>query len=158
MKNINTLTKTKGELLTDSIAVLSYGDIISHEQIEQLLGCNKESSAYKNAVSKAKKKLRREHSLAIESLRGIGYRVVKPDDFTDYALGYYKRGIHTLENGRDYLRNAPTRDMSIEARETYRRVNDRAVILEASMKGVRTELKTLARKQSAFDPELVGRR
>lgn len=158
MKEINTLTKTKSEILADSIASLNYGDIIDHEQIEQLLGCDKESSAYANAVSKAKKKLRREHSLAIESIRGVGYRVVKPDDYTEYALGYYKRGIHTMENGRDYLRNAPTRDMSPEARETFRRVNDRAVILEASMRGVRTELKMLARKQSAFDPELVGRR
>ena len=45
--------------------------------------------------------------------------------------------------------------MSKEARNIYQRVHDRAVILQASMKGASVELKTLGRKKHPFAIENV---
>ena len=52
-----------------------------------------------------------------------------------------------MQKGYDTLTYAPTKDMSKEEIDVYRRVHDRAVILQASMKGVSVELKTLGEKR-----------
>lgn len=44
-------------------------------------------------------------------------------------------------------------DMTLQERMEYQRVHDRAVILQASMKGVSVELKTLGEKKHPFMPE-----
>lgn len=48
---------------------------------------------------------------------------------------------------------APVQDMTEEGRAVYTRVYDRAVILQASMKGASVELKTLGQKKHPFAVE-----
>ena len=52
--------------------------------------------------------------------------------------------------------HAPMDKMSEEGRTTYRRVNDRATILHASLKGAVVELKTLGEKKHPFLPKNIG--
>ena len=140
----------RAEVLEKFIAAHEYGDIIFHSEIEELIDSKKDSTRYKTTIAKTKKLLLKNHQMAIENIQGQGYRIVAPDDFTDYSLGYYKRGINTMKKGKDYLNNAPTHNMSRDALDVYRKVNDRAVRLEAAMAGVAVELKTLARKPHPF--------
>lgn len=148
--------KRKSEVLADAISALDYGDVIYHkaiaEAIQEEYGCNK----YTSTVQQAKKILLKEYGKALESVRGDGYRVIKPDDFVTHSLRHYKRGFNEFQKGSDILTYAPVKDMSDEGRETYRHVNDRAVLLYASLKGGIVELKTLGEKRHPLLPENIN--
>ena len=146
--------EVRAEALERYIANHNYGDIIFHSDIEKIIDTSKKTNRYTTTIAKTKQLLLKNHQMAIESIPGQGYRLVSPDDFTDYSLGYYKRGINTMKRGKEFLTNAPTHNMSKEALETYRRVNDRAIRLEAAMAGVAVELKTLARRPHPFSIEV----
>ena len=61
---------------------------------------------------------------------------------------------------QDYLNNSRSlNEMTLYERMEYQRIHDRKVMLEASMRGVKAELKRLPRKRDhPFDPKYVGRR
>lgn len=136
--------KKKSEILAEEISKMKYGDVILHSDIANIIGEEYKTAKYSQTISKAKKILQRKYGRHIESIRGDGYRVVKPGDYVNHSLKHYKRGFKEMQKGVDVLQTAPTKDMNAEELATYRRVNDRAVLLHASIKGVAVELKTLA--------------
>ena len=150
--------KRKSEVLAEMIATLNYGDVIFHKDISCLIEEKYPSPKYNTTVQKCKKILLEKYSRTIECVRGDGYRVVNPDDFVENSLQHYKRGFNEVKKGHDILSHAPVKDMTKEGRESFRKVYDRSVILQAHLKGVSVELKTLATKQHPFDPELIGKR
>ena len=52
-----------------------------------------------------------------------------------------------MGKGYEVLEYAPVENMSIEGKDTYIRVHDRAIILRASMADAKAELKTLSGKR-----------
>lgn len=136
--------KKKSEILAEKISKLEYGGVISHSDIANIIGEEYKTPKYSQTVTKARRILQRKYGRQIESIRGDGYRVVKPGDYVNHSLKHYKRGFKEMQKGADVLQTAPTKDMNAEELATYRRVNDRAVLLQASIKGVAVELKTLA--------------
>lgn len=111
--------------------------------IEESYGSNK----YTSTIAKAKKLLLKKYNKTIENIIGDGYRLVSPDDFVQQSLKHYKRGFVEMQKGYDTLEHAPTKDMSQEGLSTYRRMHDRAITLQAAMKGASVELKTLGEKK-----------
>ena len=148
--------KKKSEILAEEIKKLSYGDVITHEQIAEAIEENYPSNRYRTTITKAKKILAKD-GIYLESIIGDGYRIVEPDDVVTHSLKHYKRGFNEMQKGYDTLANAPVKNMSAEGRETYRRVYDRAVTLSASMKGAAVELKTLGQKKHPFAIENMSR-
>lgn len=140
--------RKKSEILAEKMNELQYGDVITHQQISSLIEEDYPSNKYASTISKAKKILLKKYNKAIQNIVGDGYRLINPDDFVQQSLKHYKRGFGEMQKGYDTLDYAPVHDMSPEGRDTYLRVHDRAVILHASMQGVKTELKTLANKRS----------
>lgn len=138
----------KSEVLAEELSKMSYGDFISHQQIATIIEENYPSNKYSTTVAKAKKLLLKKYNKTIENIVGDGYRLVSPDDFVQQSLKHYKRGFNEMRKGYDTLTYAPVQDMTPEGRDTYMKVHDRAVILNASMQGVKAELKTLAGKRS----------
>lgn len=138
--------REKAEILVKFFHSHGFGNIILHSEIESEIDCKLGSGQYQTVIAKTKKILLSKHHMALQSVRGQGYKIVSPDEFTDFALGYYKRGLSTISKGKKHLENAPVEHMSKEAVDVYRRVNDRAISLEASMRGASVELKTLAKK------------
>ena len=151
-------TKKKYELLVDVVSKYDYGDTITHQDIESIIGEHYRTAKYNSVVNQAKKHLLENHSKAIENMRGYGYRVIQPDDYVKRSLCHYKRGFNEIQKGKDILDYAPTENMSQEGRETYRAVYDRSVTLISSMAGAKVEIIGLSRKKSPFSPELVNRR
>lgn len=149
--------RKKSEILAEKISELSYGDVITHQQISVLIEEDYPSNKYTTTIAKAKKILLKKYNKTIENIVGDGYRVVEPDNFVDQSLKHYKRGFVEMGKGYEMLEHAPTKDMTEEGLTTYRRVHDRAVILAASMKGVSVELKTLGEKKHPFLPENIRR-
>lgn len=150
--------KKKSEILAEKIATLNYGDVITHQQIADLIQEKYPSPKYSSTVQKARKILLKQYGKIIENIVGDGYRVVQPDSFVDHSLKHYKRGFNEMQKGYDTLSHAPSKDMTPEGRAIYRRVNDRAVTLAATMKGVNVELKMLGEKKHPMAIQNVGRR
>lgn len=138
--------------LCNYILTLDYGSIITTDVIENITGISKEKEAsrYRTVIRKTKKQLLNNNNKVITSVSGTGYRLITPDEFTDFSLGFYKRGMSTMAKGANHLQHAPMSEMSNEAKDIYRKVTDRAIILDAAMKGARTELKELSKKKHPF--------
>lgn len=139
--------KKKSEILAEKINELNYGDVITHQQIASIIEEDYPSNRYASTIAKAKKLLLKKYNKTLENITGDGYRLTSPGDFVQQSLKHYKRGFTEMQKGYDTLTYAPTKDMSKEEIDVYRRVHDRAVILQASMKGVSVELKTLGEKR-----------
>lgn len=139
--------KKKSEILAEKINEMNYGDFITHQQIAAVIKTEYPSNGYVSAIAKTKKILLKKYNKAIENIPGDGYRVVAPDDFVHQSLKHYKRGFNEMQKGYEHLEYAPVENMSVEGRDIYRRVHDRAIILQASMQGVKAELKTLSGKR-----------
>lgn len=140
--------RKKSEILAERLNELKYGDFISHEQIASVIEEDYPSNKYTSTIAKAKKILLKKYSKTIENIIGDGYRVTNPDDFVQKSLKHYKRGFTEMQKGHDTLEYAPVGDMSAEGRIVHQRVYDRAVILQASMRGTSIELKLLSNKKS----------
>lgn len=149
--------KKKSEILADRISELDYGTVITHQQIASLIEEEYPSNKYSSTIAKTRKILLKKYNRVIENIPGDGYRVVNPGGFVDQSLKHYKRGFSQMQKGFDTLTYAPTKDMTQEELVNHRRVHDRAVILQASMQGVKAELKVLAKKDSPFNPKYIGR-
>lgn len=137
------------KILCDYITTVEYGTVIPTGKIEDVIGVSKETkpTMYYQVIKKAKELLKNNYSKAIEAVNGKGYRLVPPDEYTDYSLGYIKRGMSTMARGTNQLRHAPVSEMSEENRQIFRHVSDRVMLLEAAMKGTRTELRELSNKK-----------
>lgn len=139
--------RKKSEILAEKLNELSYGDFISHEQIATIIEEPYGSNKYTGTISKAKKVLLKKYNKTLECIIGDGYRLVNPGDFVQQSLKHYKRGFNEMGKGYEVLEYAPTKDMSKEDLNTYRRVHDRAITLAAAMKGASVELRTLGQKK-----------
>lgn len=150
--------KKKSEILAERINELNYGAVITHQQISSMIEEDYPSNKYTSTIAKTKKILLKKYNKTIENIPGDGYRVVQPDDFVQQSLKHYKRGFNEMQKDYDTLEYAPTQNMTPEGLNTYRRVHDRAIILQASMQGVKVELKSLSKKEHPFDPKYICRR
>lgn len=142
--------KKKSEVLSERLSKMSYGDFISHWDIAAIIEEPYGSNKYSTTIAKARKILLKKYNKAIQNVVGDGYRLVSPDDFVQQSLKYYKRGFNEMQKGYDTLEYAPTKDMTKEGRDIYRCVYDRAVTLQAAMKGASVELKTLSKKKHPY--------
>lgn len=135
------------ELLAEMIAKYDYGAIISHDWISHIASIPYGTNKYKTIIGKTKRILIKKYSKVLESVKGIGYRIILPDEYTDNTLGHYKKGFKELQRGYEVIENAPITEMSPEGLEIHRRVYDRSTVLLASMQGVRAELKMLNKRR-----------
>lgn len=147
--------KKKSEILAEKINALKYGEIISHKTISLIIEEKYPSNKYTSTIAKARKILLKKYNKTIENIVGDGYRVVSPDDFVNQSLKHYKRGFNEMQKGYDTLEYAPTKHMTKDGRDTYRRVHDRAITLAAAMKGASVELKTLGQKKHPMAVENI---
>lgn len=134
--------KKKSEILAEQLLAMNYGDVVTHQEIASIINEKVGSQKYNSIIQRTKKLILNNHR-AIESVRGQGYRLVEPDNFVDLSLSHYKRGFNEMQKGANTLKAAPVNDMTDEGRRVYRRVQDRAIALQAAMNGAKVELKTL---------------
>lgn len=147
--------KKKSEILAEKISGMNYGDDILHSEIAAIIQEPYHSQRFNSIVQQSKKILLTEYSKNLESVRGVGYRISYPDDFTNASQKYVKRGVNAIRKSEKILTHAPVKDMSEEGRTTYRRVHDRVVILNAAIQGASVEVKMLSKKAHPFAPKNV---
>ena len=123
-----------------------YGDIITHQEFVAVMMERGVTSSYRDAISAAMKKCV-ECGKMIESVHGIGYRIVRPDDYTGQSLKYIASGAKKIDHGAKILSHAPVSAMSREGLEAHNKVSDRMVILQSSLAGARVEMRMLGEKR-----------
>lgn len=133
------------ERVSHEIAGEEYGKILSHIELARMLEQDPCSRAYYGAIARVNKVLT-EQGKMIENIHKLGYRIVRPDDYSTHALSRYKQGARAISKGERVLRYAPVQDMSESGRIEYRAITDRAFALRAHMEGAIVELKLISRK------------
>ena len=84
---------------------LQKGSIISHANIEQIIGisyrrsCNCLSSTYKYNIQRANEKLT-VFSLRLEPIQGYGYRVIKDNEYMHSMEKAYKTGVKYIKKAK----------------------------------------------------------
>lgn len=136
----------KTRKIVELFAGMDYGESLTHGQIADYLGIKKTDKEYRYLVSQAQKQLI-EHGKMVECVRGIGYRLVAPDDYTLASTKCVATGVKRINKGAKILANAPVHSMTQEGVQAYNSVRDRMVILQAAVSGARVEINMLAKKR-----------
>lgn len=69
------------KMLIKAFSTSDYGTLITHEDIERILGCKRSEKRYYNLVKRWKREMLREASRQIECVTNKGYEIVKPEAF-----------------------------------------------------------------------------
>lgn len=138
---------TKAECLANYIENLEYGEVITHQKIENIIECKYGNQRYNSIVSKAKWLLLEKEKF-IENIRGQGYRVVEPDKYTDESIKYLKKGFNEISKSDKIQKYAPVDLMSMQQAQVHRNVSDRLSVLKAHVYGAKAEIKLLKKQEA----------
>lgn len=141
--------KRPHEKIVERALSMEYGDILTHEEAENICEMPHNSMKYYNIMGRAKRELER-LGKALKSVSGVGYEVVRPDEYADIAVKKIKLGFSSMDRGRVILENAPERDMSADGLAQYRKVADRTVSLMASMRSGMKDIRRLQDGKGTF--------
>lgn len=139
-------TNKQVEQFVNYVIEKDYGTIIYHQEISNLLGVQYGSHQYCSIIQRAKKKLL-EAGKMIDCVRGQGYEIVMPDDYTGSSVRELIGGARKIDKGAKIMRNAPVQKMSAAGLESYNLVNDRLCILQAAVAGAKVEINMLSQKR-----------
>lgn len=129
--------------IMDVVLSKEYGDMIPHAELCDAAHERVDSNAYRDAVHAAMKRCVNAGKM-IESVRGFGYRVVDPDEYTRQSVKCIVSGARKIDRGTKILLHAPVQDMTQDGREAYNRVTDRMRILQAAVHGAQVEIRMLS--------------
>lgn len=141
--------------LISLICNTAYGETISHSDISRAIEEAVNSQKYRGIVSAAKKRCV-ELGRATESIRGVGYRLILPDEYTNQSVKQIVSGAKRIDAGVKILTGAPVREMSQTGLESYNQVSDRVRILQASVAGAKVEISMLSTRRQ--NPLLTAQR
>lgn len=123
-----------------------YGETVEHFKISALIEERNGSKEYQYIVQKAQKRLL-DCGKMIENVRGVGYKVVDPDDYTNQSAKCVISGARRINKGAKIIQNAPVQDMSPEGLQAYNTIADRMMILQATVAGAKVEINMLSGKR-----------
>ena len=130
--------------LVEAVEERDYGDILNYAEIGNIIDQKYGSTAYNDIVQNARKRLIVAGHMIV-NVRGIGYKVCPPDNYTGEGVRYMRQGARHIDRGAKIINHAPVNDMSQNGREVHNRVNDRMMRLQAAMAGASTELHMLSK-------------
>lgn len=128
--------------LVKAVVERNYGDVLNFDEIGGIINQKHGTMAYNDILQAARKRLIAAGHMIV-NVRGIGYKVCYPDNYTGEGVRYMRMGARKIDRGAKILNHAPVNDMSQAAREAHNRVNDRMVRLQAAMAGASVEIHML---------------
>lgn len=129
--------------LVKAVEERNYGDVLNFDEIGGIINQKYGSAKYTDVLQTARKRLISAGHMIV-NVRGIGYKVCEPDNYTGEGVRCVRQGARKVDRGSKILNHAPVNDMSPEAREAHNRVNDRMVRLQAAMAGASVEIHMLS--------------
>lgn len=139
--------------LVKAVEERNYGDILDFKEIGYIIHQEYGTHAYNDILQAAKKRLELAGHMIV-NVRGVGYKVLQPDDYTQEGVKRVRQGAKRIDRGTKVLNHAPVNDMTQQAREAHNRVNDRMVRLQAAMAGASVEIHMLS---TAKNPLLAAK-
>lgn len=133
--------------LVKAVSERNYGDTLDFKEIGYIIHQEYGTHAYNDILQAAKKRLELAGHMIV-NVRGVGYKVLQPDDYTQEGVKRVRQGAKRIDRGAKVLNHAPVNDMTQQAREAHNRVNDRMVRLQAAMAGATVEIHMLGKSQS----------
>ena len=145
--NMNTLeiNKKPWEILFSIIQEKNYGDFLDHKEISAIINEPYGSSKYKTILDKVKREALADGK-AIESVRGLGYKITEPGDYSYKSARKVVQGTNRIKEAKHILDCTPIDKLSETELNIHRNVNDRVSIVYAHMMGAKTEINLLAKK------------
>ena len=94
-------TQRQAERLVNHVVAMGVDQIVTHEQIEALIGVERatEVARYQTVLGAAKKRLLREHGIELISVRGTGFRYPTGDAQIRSSVGHIRRGVKKIGHG-----------------------------------------------------------
>lgn len=123
------------------------GDTIYYQQIETIINVKRRSSSFNLIMGKAKEELMTAHHIHVETVRKSGYRILPPNEAINAAIKHFDRAKTQINIGEKTMKYLPYESMDDSSRIRARNIDDRITILNAQMKGLGVEFKSLVGKQ-----------
>lgn len=136
----------KVKTIVEQFATMNYGESLTHKQIAEMVGIKSTDGEYRYLIHQAQKHLL-DHGKMVESVRGVGYRIISPDDYTVASTRCVTNGVRRINKGANILAHAPVNDMTADGIQAYNHVRDRMTILQAAVTGAKVEINMLSRKR-----------
>ena len=133
--------------LVKAVTERKYGDVLDFKEIGYIIHQEYGTHAYQDILQAARKRLELAGHMIV-NMRGVGYKVLPPDDYTNEGVKRVRQGAKRIDRGAKVLNHAPVNDMTQQAREAHNRVNDRMVRLQAAMAGATVEIHMLGKSQN----------
>lgn len=135
------------DTLVKAVEECNYGDVLNFDEIGEIINQKHGSMKYNDILQAARKRLITTGHMIV-NVRGVGYKVCCPDNYTTEGIRYMRQGAQRIDRGAKILHHAPVNDMSQDAREAYNRINDRMTRLQAAMAGASVEIHMLGTKNN----------
>ena len=128
--------------LVNAVKEKPYGDVLTFDSIGYIIDQKNGTMRYQDILQTAKKRLEIAGHMLV-NVRGVGYKVCQPDNYTGEGVRKMRQGARRIVRGATSLAHAPVNDMTQQAREAHNRVNDRMIRLQAAMAGATVEIHML---------------
>ena len=133
--------------LVEAVEARGYGEVLNFDEIGGIINQKYGSTTYSDILQAARKRLIAAGHMIV-NVRGIGYKVCPPDNYTGEGVRYMRQGARKIDRGAKIISHAPVNDMSPAAREAHNRVNDRMISLQAAMAGASVEIHMLESRKN----------
>ncbi|MBQ4197812.1 MAG: hypothetical protein II659_08230 [Bacteroidales bacterium] len=149
-KEVNVEKLEKIKKLTEEFLAKNYGETLEHFYIAEIIGEKIGSNDYRYVVRKTSEILM-ESGKAIRNVRGVGYKIVSPDEYLPLASREMKGAYTRVKKANKILNVAPEKEMSPFARQALNEAKDHARVLENLMGGARaTFVKLSGRRENPY--------
>lgn len=92
---------------------LDRGDILPHEDISRVLGCEPHTEHYQWCLEQLRWRLREERGIAIWNVRDIGYQLLSKDDQLHVPIRRFRRAIRQVRKGRRDIECLPPETLTL---------------------------------------------
>ena len=134
------------DALVKAVEEMDYGDVMTFQDIGHIIHRRYGEGTYNDILQAARKRLIAAGHMIV-NVRGIGYKVCPPDEYTGEGVRHVRQGARRIDRGMKIMDHAPVQDMTPAARENHNRINDRMRTLQAAMAGASVEIHMLGKNQ-----------
>lgn len=94
------------------------GDVITHEEIESLIGVSRSEGHYRSVIKKFRQALEDERGVVLDgrTARGVGFRVLTAEDFTTFAGREFRSGYRKTKRAVKVAALAPDDELTPSGR------------------------------------------
>jgi hypothetical protein len=92
-------TKPQADRIVERVRALSEGDTISHQELEVLTEAKRGEHRYRTVIGAAFRRVARELSIVMQSVRGVGYQVPTGYEQLRNGVGMVRLGVKRIGRG-----------------------------------------------------------